>query len=156
MYSMNDFENQVFEFNRRAGKLLSVNKKSVVDQLKLIKEELQEAIDGAEANDSVEVLDGCIDVMVTAFGLKQMLEAMDYSVMEACELIAENNLTKFIYTEQEARDTIAAYEKLGIDVRLEFDEVSGSWVAKNDKTDKVLKPVGFKSVEIEHCVPEEL
>lgn len=156
MYTMNDFEQEVFEFNRRGGKLLKVDNKSLLDQLERIKEELQEAIDGVEANDSVETLDGCLDILVTALGFKQMLEATDYSVMDAAQLVAENNLTKFIYTEQEARDTIYAYEKLGIEVRLEFDEVSGSWAVKNAETDKILKCVGYKSVEIEHCVPEEL
>lgn len=81
--------------NEIAGNLVNVTDESIDNQITLIFEELTETIDGFEAGNNVEVLDGAIDMFVVVSGLMQKLEAKGYKVAEALQRVTENNLTKF-------------------------------------------------------------
>lgn len=148
-------EQKIWEFQRQGGRLENVTKESLKAQINLIKEELEELEEAVEFNQPIETLDGIADLLVTSIGFAQMLETQDYVVWEALDKVADNNLEKRIWTEEEMSKTLEKYSVLGIEVVFDFDQVSGSWMCKRKDTQKVLKPEGFRPVQLKVFVPAE-
>ena len=154
-YDMQDFQSDCYMFNRLAGKDKFVSHKDLTEQFKLIVEELKETCDGLAANNPEEVLDGTIDVMVTAIGLLQKLENLGMNVNKALLKTADNNLSKFPESEMIAIETAEMYERQGIDVVAEFKSKYDVYVIK-DSNDKVRKPSDFVSNDLKDCIPADL
>lgn len=157
--SINDavsrFESSVFSFNATAGnfdKLDTVEgvSEALSSQVALILEEVKETI---EAKNSIEALDGIVDVLVTAFGYAQMLEHIGVDVAKAMNLIAENNLSKFPLSAEDARRSVEMYTSKGINVTAIKND--GRWVIKDEKG-KVRKPYNYKPVDLSSCVEHTL
>jgi len=73
-YNISDFQLDCYAFNEIANKHKLTSLKDIEFQYKLIAEETKEIKDkGIDQNNAKEVLDGVIDVMVTALGLLQKL-----------------------------------------------------------------------------------
>lgn len=154
-YDMQDFQSDCYLFNKLAGKDTLVSHKDLTEQFKLIVEELKETCDGLATNNPEEVLDGTVDVMVTAIGLLQKLENLGMNVNKALYKTAVNNLSKFPTTEAVAIETVEMYERQGIDVVAEFKSKYDVYVIK-DVNDKVRKPSDFVSNDLKDCIPENL
>lgn len=156
-YDQNQFVKDCQLFNVLANKITIPSKQDLVNQLKLIQEELTETIDALEANDSVKVLDGYVDVGVTWAGLGQMLDILGMDTLGAMKATAENNLTKFIKeTDSEAIiSTLDLYASKNIDLVVERNLDHGTIVFK-DMNDKVRKPAGYVSNNLSDFVPEGL
>lgn len=155
--SVKSFVRDVEKFNDIAGNLSSdkLNKESLLQQLALVNEELKETITAVETNDPVEMLDGVVDVLVTAFGFAQKLEAMGFNVGEAMHLVAQNNLEKYPTNIEDVAETLALYDDAGVECAYEFNSNHGMYVVK-DSNGKVRKPIHYKSVDINHCAPVEI
>lgn len=151
---LENFVDDCYRFNQVAGKHNKVSLQDIRKQCELIKEEAQETMDAASLNNPTEVLDGVVDVLVTAFGLLQKLQEAGFDVSTALEDTAINNMTKYPLQETTARMTVDYYARKGEDVQVSFDEVSELYVIKN-KNGKVMKPVGFVPNDLSGCVPEE-
>lgn len=143
------------KFNRLAGK---DNKPTVLDlkqQLALIKEELEETIRDLDAKDWVGVLDGYTDIAVTWAGFGQMLDNLQFDTKSALLATADNNLTKFVSTQddKEIIDTINKYKDQVITIELHDND---EFYVFKDINNKVKKPFSFVSNNLEFFVPTNL
>lgn len=154
-YDYEDFKEDCYAFNELAGKDKLVSHKDLTEQFKLIVEELKETCDGLATNNPEEVLDGTVDVMVTAIGLLQKLENLGMNVNKALYKTAVNNLSKFPESEMIAIETAEMYERQGVDVKVEYKSEYDAYVIK-DVNDKVRKPSNFVSNNLKDCIPENL
>ena len=141
-------------FNTIAGGDLKITPNDFLDQFKLIKEEFKELEVGIENRDPVEQLDGCIDILVTVFGyMQKMRNAYGIDIGKAMQLVAENNLSKFPVSELLARHTVDMYKEQGIETNYSFNKDYEVYVIRDSKTNKVKKPIGFNSVDLEQTFP---
>ena len=155
-YNIADFQMDCFAFNEIANKHNKTTLKDIEFQYKLILEETKEIKEkGIDKNDVKEVLDGCIDVLVTALGLLQKLEYLGVDTNKAMRDTAYNNLTKYPAKEYTAISTAQMYEEEGIPVQVDFNSEYELFVIKNCN-DKVMKPIDFESNDLSNCIPKEL
>ena len=156
-YDILEFQMDCYSFNDIAGKDKLCSLKDIEFQYNLILEETKEIKDrGIDKNNVKEVLDGVMDVMVTALGLMQKLEYLGINVRKAMRDTAYNNLTKYPSDERTAIETAIKYEQEGrIAVKVEYNSEYELFVIKDTK-DKVLKPIGFESNDLSNCIPEDL
>lgn len=155
MYDFNDFQEDVYCFNEVAGKSKLVSYRDLKEQYKLIVEELKETEEGLAKNDPEEVLDGVVDVLVTALGLLQRLESLGINTSDAMRITAGNNWSKFPINEAVAIESAEMYDRQGIDVQVRYNSEYDVFVIK-DENDKVRKPSNFVSNDLKNCVPEKL
>ena len=155
-YTTNDFTADNYKFNSIAGKDNLSSLEDLKDQYNLISEEIITEIgEGLENNDPVEVLDGIVDGYVTLDGLRQKLENLGFDIEEAMYRVAQNNLTKFVDTKEQAEDTQRHYLNQGVHTIIEYNQIYQKYAIKN-KAGKIMKPVGFVSVELDDLVPSEV
>jgi hypothetical protein len=155
-YNISDFQLDCYAFNEIAGKHNKTTLKDIEFQYKLILEETKEIKEkGIDKNNAKEVLDGAIDVMVTALGLLQKLEYLGVDVNKAMRDTAYNNLTKYPSKEYTAIKTAQMYEEDGVMVDVQYNSEYELFVIKN-WNDKVMKPIGFESNDLSNCIPKEL
>ncbi len=107
----------------------------------------------SEVND-IDVIDGIGDVLFTAL---QLLDAGDhggYKVLQALELICDNNLTKFLDDTEagflQAVYSQEAYKLENIDIRVLKRQGK---LLLLDQNGKVRKPLSYRSVNLKSCIP---
>lgn len=158
-YEYNDFFEDCEVFNNIADKGQVNSKLDLLQQLNLIKEELQETIDAVEAEDYVATLDGYCDIMVTTAGFGQQLSNLGMNIVGALEAVAANNLTKFIPVGLEgfklATLTQEEFQSKNIPVIIEQNNQFARYVIK-DANNKIRKPLGYVSVDLTPFVPFRL
>ena len=155
-YNISDFQLDCYAFNEIAGKHDLTTLKDIDFQYKLIYEETKEIKEkGIDKNNAKEVVDGVVDVLVTALGLAQKLEHLGVDMNKAMRDTAYNNLTKFPSKELTAIQTAQMYEADGIQVEVQYNSLYDLFVIKNLK-DKVMKPIGFESNDLSNCIPADL
>lgn len=151
--NLNTFEEKVRIFNHVCGSLTDVDDTKLTLQLSLIKEELQELEEAFKVKDSVEVLDGIVDVLVTAVGFAQQLQTQGYDLSTAIQRVADNNLTKFPKYAAVALESVNYYVNIGVPAYYSFSDSAKAYVVKRDSDNKVIKPVGYTSVVLGDLVP---
>ena len=157
----NSFYNSIHQFNYLAGKPYPKDPdgleflRSLDHQIERIQEELNELREAIKYNDKVEVLDGVVDILFTVLPLPEMLYEAGYKVEPACMEVAKNNLTKFTTSYDVAVKTAEKYgeEYCYID-STQYNGIT-YYVVKRKEDQKVLKVVGYESVNLEKFVPEE-
>ena len=155
-YNISDFQLDCYAFNEIAGKHDLTTLKDIDIQYKLIYEETKEIKEkGIDKNNAKEVVDGVVDVLVTALGLAQKLEHLGVDMNKAMRDTAYNNLTKFPAKELTAIQTAQMYEADGVQVEVQYNSLYDLFVIKNLK-DKVMKPIGFESNDLSNCIPADL
>lgn len=155
-YNISDFQVDCYAFNEIAGKHDLTTLKDIDFQYKLIYEETKEIKEkGIDRNNAKEVVDGVVDVLVTALGLAQKLENLGVDMNKAMRDTAYNNLTKFPSKELTAIQTAQMYEADGIQVEVNYNSQYDLFVIKN-LNDKVMKPIDFESNDLSNCIPKEL
>ena len=155
-YNISDFQDDCYAFNIVAGKDNLCTLRDIEFQYNLILEETKEIKEkGIDKNNVKEVVDGVVDVMVTALGLMQKLENLGVDMNKAMRDTAQNNLTKYPSDERIAITTAQKYEEEGIQVTVDYNSDYDMFVIKNLK-DKVMKPVGFESNDLSNCIPADL
>lgn len=155
-YDISDFQDDCYAFNEIAGKDTLTSLKDIEFQYNLILEETKEIKEkGIDCNNAKEVVDGVVDVMVTALGLMQKLEHLGVDMNKAMRDTAYNNLTKYPSDERTAIETAQKYEEDGVQVTVEYKSDFELFVIKNMK-DKIMKPIGFESNDLSNCIPEDL
>jgi len=155
LYNFQDFAEDCYVFNEIAGKDQQYSWNDLESQYKLIAEETNEILEGLDNRDIVEVLDGAVDVLVVTLGLLQKLQAAGVDVDHALAITAENNISKFVTYDSTAKATVEMYSRLGVDSKAEYNEKYRKYVIK-DSNDKVRKPIGFISNNLECCIPTAL
>ena len=154
-YNYNRFITDCNLFNRIAGKDGIPTKQALIEQLELIREELQETIDDLAEDNWTGVLDGYADIGVTWAGFGNQLENLKFNTLGALEETAANNLTKFIPVTQEGvvQASLEKYQKEGVAVTVEYNEDTCFFVIKSLQN-KVKKPAGFVSNDVSKFVPK--
>lgn len=137
---------EVAQFNEIAGNLSNVTVGSIDAQLSFIFEELTETIDGLEAGDLVELLDGACDLFVTVSGLLQKLEAFGFNVSHALGRVNANNLSKF----PKVGELFGNKNGYTVTLNEKFQRV-----VLKDENGKVRKPDNFVAVDLSDLVPKE-
>lgn len=157
-YDLNCFANDCYLFNELAGRFDgTITLEALGKQASLIDEELKETLHGISIGDNAEILDGIVDVAVTAIGLIHMLEASGFDVNRALEKIARNNLSKYPKADAEGiqtlSKTIEMYEQQGVPVKFKVQDER--IIIQRKDTGKIMKPYGFESVNLSDCLPKE-
>lgn len=157
VYSTNDFMNDCKLFNAIAGKDGVPTKKALLEQIELIQEELNETKRDLLAGNHTGLLDGYVDVMVTAAGLGSMLDALKMDTLKAMQATAANNLTKFVNENDTDTliTTINLYQDKGVAIIYERNAKHNQVVFK-DMQNKVRKPSNFVSNDVSMFVPTNL
>lgn len=155
-YTAQQFLEDCFKFNEVAEKHNLTSFDDFVNQQELIEEEVLEGFDALEGNDVLELLDGTVDVLVTALGQLQKLEQLGIDVYKAMQDTVQNNLSKFVSSEEEAIATSDMYFEQGIQTKVVYNPKFNLYCIKNSVTDKIMKPIGFQSNDLSSCLPAGL
>lgn len=139
---------QVKKFNEIAGTLDNPTIETVDLYNSLGFEELSESIAALEENDPIEILDGALDEFYIICGKLQILEKMGYNVEEGLKRVCENNLTKFPVVLDAHTIWPEQYQQM-------YNTKHKVIVLKN-QAGKIMKPPGFKPVDISDCIPKEV
>lgn len=131
-------------FNEIANKDTPLTKADMLSQMKVIEEEVKELREGIEQGDPVKILDGCVDALVTIFGMRQRLMNLGYDVTGAEFATANNNDTKFFDRERAGEVLKLTENKLGIKLALTYNEKHNRCAILDD-AGKVRKPYYFVS-----------
>lgn len=162
-YSPLDFFMQIYKFNDICKTFEGDALEKIKLYAKLVQEEAKELQEAIDAGDIAEVSKELADVLVTSFGLHQVLEGLaDVKQTDACYIVGENNLTKFIdLAEVDEKgyqkivdDTKELYAAKGIEVEVEENEEYGVAVFKNKATGKVVKPSTYQKVDLTGLMTE--
>lgn len=150
-YNLQDLYEDVDLFNKVAGKAAPKSKEDLLNQLRLVQEELNETVAAVQAGDAVESLDGAIDTAVTLFGFIKQLETLGAKVGEAACNTAYNNMSKFTDFET-AQATVEQLRKSNPNQVFTSEPYIMSqdsivWVIK-DGHGKVRKPINYKKNDI--------
>ena len=121
-------------------------------QIRIIAEEFQELANGIVTENPEEILDGAIDLYVTAVGMLYNLDQLGFDVNKAALKIAENNLSKFPTDPEVVTASLRKYDGTSNTVHAEFNPDHGKYVIKNQNR-KVMKPAGFVPVDLSDCLP---
>ena len=131
--------------------------KLVNGALALIREEVRELEKAAQAEDMVEVLDALGDILVVTYGMAYRL---GYNADEVYDMIHKSNMSKFCSSEDEAQQTVEKY-------RREYEAGSSPyatpayrqskdksrWIVYNQDTDKIIKNINYRAVDLTCVVP---
>lgn len=156
-YNHNAFIEDCNRFNRIAGKDGVPTVQSLLQQIDLIQEELDETKRDLLAGNYTGLLDGYIDVAVTNAGLGTMLDALGMNIIAAMKETAGNNLSKFVdsYESETIQNTLDLYKAKDVWITSEYNP-SESLVVFKDKENKVRKPYGFISNDLSKYIPDGL
>lgn len=158
MKDINDFFYQVWLFNKVAGnlELPKTDKElqsTLQDQVARIKEEVEETQKAISVYEPVEILDGTVDILVTAFGLlAKMQDVVD--TVEAAKRVCENNMSKIFTNHADAEDTINYYKSQGVDCYISSSVVNDAeyYAVRRMSDNKIMKPMDFKAVDLSDLV----
>ena len=158
MTDMNKFYEACCIFNEVAGNDTKLTLKDFKNQQEYNIEECQEISAGIKTNDAAEIFDGVLDTFVTNFGHLQRLAALGFDVEKGMAAVALNNLSKYIEGTDLERvtATIRHYSDKGISCYPAFNKKHDLYAIKRIDNNKVLKPVGFVSVELGQFIPENI
>lgn len=151
-YSQDKFLTDCYLFNILASKSKVIYGHELKDQADRILEEVKELKEAVDENDPAGMLDGLIDILVTSYGFKQLLESQGYQVEKGSNKVAMNNLSKFVFTEEAADSTIEHYKQKGTDCYKKKSK-SGMIAILRKSDNKVMKPLGYGSVDLTDCLP---
>lgn len=151
-YTVLNLQQDADKFNDISGSAQKTTKDDIKNQIVLMEEEVKETFNDFEANDLVGVLDGCIDTLYVTLGLLQKLKNLGVDTDGAMKQVAEDNLSKFPSSLQEAIDSIILYQNQGTSVNMEQNKEHRVYVLK-DQNDKVRKPKGFVGTDLSKYVP---
>jgi hypothetical protein len=160
------------KFNTLSGAINEVSEKSFIEQYTYIREEFKEMAgtlgDDLDSFNSFKklsletymiepLLDDCLDVIITAFGMLQKLEVLGVDVGEAAIATALNNLSKYAPSPAIAYKTV---EKLliekSIQAEAKFNEEHNCYVIRNKASGKVCKPMDFVSNDLSVFITDEV
>uniref|UniRef100_A0A6C0CB28 Phosphoribosyl-ATP pyrophosphohydrolase n=1 Tax=viral metagenome TaxID=1070528 RepID=A0A6C0CB28_9ZZZZ len=139
------------------------NDPALVDQcMKLIREEMKELEAAVKDKDITEVVDGLGDILYVVYG---MAARMGFDIDYGFNLIHENNMSKLCTSEEQAQQTVQKYKDEYDAAQLLISEGRSNmqvydsptyrqapdgvhWVVYNKTTNKVLKSIAWKQVDL--------
>ena len=121
--------------------------------LNLIREEVSELEQAVKQNDLIETIDALADILYVVYGMGARIGV---NLDSAFKLVHENNMSKLCTTEEEAIASVAYYianPQFGYRspaYKRAHDNVH--YVVYNRDTNKVLKSVNYKSVDLSSLI----
>lgn len=146
--------NLTYISNEIAGQHSKLTQQDFKNQVEIIRSEFQELADAVEVKDNLEILDGAVDLLVTAFGMIRKLKEAGFNVDRAMEKVGMNNLTKFPTSLTVVDDSVKMYAEKGVTIKPVFNHKYDRW-ALMDEIDKYKKPINYKGVDLTDCLPKE-
>ena len=151
------------QFNDISGASKELSEKAFIEQYAYIREEFKEMAStfGDDYCSSLSfkvqmiepLLDDCLDVIITVFGMLQKLENLGVDVNQAAIDTAMNNLSKYTTSPAIAHQTVEKVKiEKGIDAVVTLNEEHGVYVIRNKENGKVIKPVDFVSNDLNRYV----
>jgi hypothetical protein len=144
MHKMNELYELTKKFNTISGAINETSETSLIEQYTYIREEFKEMADtfgddvyydssqlSLETRMITPLLDDCLDVLITVFGMLQKLETA-------------------------AHETVERKAREGVEVLANFNEEFGVYTLRNAETGKVVKPYNFISNDLSVFVPKDL
>jgi predicted HAD superfamily Cof-like phosphohydrolase len=114
----------------------------------LITEERDELVEASENKNFVEVIDALADILYVVYGSGA---AYGIDLDKAFDLVHKSNMTKLCANEDEANETVEWYKKneLRYDSPAYRKSDDGKyWVVYNQSTNKILKSINYKPVDL--------
>lgn len=156
----NSFYNSINQFNYLKGGHYPTDPDSLEfarvmrNQVLRVQEELNELLEAIEYNQKEEIIDGICDVLYTALPIAEIAFSAGYKVEPACMEVAKNNLSKLVTNFDVA---VKSAEKYG-EGHCHVDQISYNGevyypILRNEDL-KLLKPIGYESVNLSKYVPE--
>ena len=146
-FQMKSFKNEI------TANDINKNEDLIKLRLDLIDEEVSELKDAIKARDIVEMRDAIGDILYVVYGAGQ---AFGFDCDSDFELIHDSNMSKLCKDEEEAKDTVAKYEKEFKEGNSKYDtpyyyhnEEQDYWIVKNRSTGKVLKSINYTAVKLD-------
>lgn len=141
-------------FNDISGASKEITQQAFLEQLDYLVEEVREIQEGIETKNKVEILDGIVDTLVVTFGMLQKLKnTYDCNIVEACNRIGINNLSKYPVDQDTVHQTQDMYDAKGVDTYWTFNDEYQVFVIRDKEKNKVKKPYGFVPVDLTDCFP---
>lgn len=149
MRKMQELYDLTKRFNDISGANKELSLKAMREQFLYIDEEVNEIKEALDNKDLVELLDGCIDTVITVYGMLQKLENLGVDINQAAIDTAMNNLSKYPTSPAIAHRTVEKVKiEKGIDAVVTLNEEHGVYVIRNKYTGKVCKPLDFVSNDL--------
>lgn len=161
-YSLDDFYSSVKKFQALSGKREIFENMSpefleaVSGQLSRIKEEVLEIEEAINSKDSKELLKEIDDTLFVVLGFIDMLELSGYHVFKSLKVVSENNISKFPKDRYSAKAAAYYYQEMGQPCEIQEtteDDGSSRYAIKRVRDGKVMKPKGFKGVDLTDLIP---
>jgi predicted HAD superfamily Cof-like phosphohydrolase len=131
--------------------LATLDDGNVTAAVALIDEEYREFKEAVAADDRVEALDAIVDLIYVVLGAGARF---GFDVDKAFDLVHLNNMSKMCATLDSANATVKHYKdhpELGfLTPAIRPVQIDGErgWVVYNEDTKKILKPLGWKPVDL--------
>ena len=147
---------QSLVFNNISGADLETDTKSIIRQADFVQDEAKELQDAcllfAETGEKEgEIIKEALDVIVTAVGVLQKMQARGYDIEAAAFEVGQNNLTKFPKDDTIVKQTLKDYGAKSITCFASYIPQYDCWTIRDDKG-KVRKPSGYVSVDSDSFV----
>ena len=156
MNKMTELYNLTKKFNDISGANKELSLKSMREQFLYIDEEANEIRDALSTDNLTEVLDGCIDTIITVFGLLQKLENLGVDINQAGIDTAMNNLSKYPSSPTVAHETVERKRLECIETKAVFNEAENCYAIRNIKNGKIVKPYNFVSNDLSKFITKEV
>jgi predicted HAD superfamily Cof-like phosphohydrolase len=145
------FEMKSFK-DKITSKQIDENPELIKLRLDLIDEEVSELKEAIKNHDIVEMRDAIGDILYVVYGAGQ---TFGFDCDGDFELIHDSNMSKLCKDEDEAKLTVAKYEKEFKEGKSKYDtpyyyhnEEQDYWIVKNRSTGKVLKSINYSPVQL--------
>lgn len=156
------------KFNTISGSINELSEKAFIEQYTYVREEFREMVDTFGDDDlgcarlSLEtrmlepLLDDCLDVVITVFGMLQKLEALGVDINQAAVDTAHNNLSKYPSSPAIAHETVERKRLEGIETRAVFNEAENCFAIRNVATGKIVKCIGYTPNNLRKYITQEV
>ena len=142
---------QVQKLSNVTPDMIDSNKVLVNQMFSLIKEEVTELKDAIDTNDVVEIRDALADILYVTYGMGYRL---GIEMDKDFDVVHSSNMSKFCKSEEEAKQTVEAYQKKYENGNSPYDSPYYEkipeldiWVIRNRSTGKVLKNINYTPVK---------
>lgn len=161
-FDFQDFYDDVITFNVMAKSIAPIySPKSdefysrLKQQLALVQEELNEAIEAIDNKDNPEVIKELIDVGVTWMGAMGVIRSAGFNIQQGMEKVCNNNLSKILDRKEEADKSVEFHKERGVEAYIEEVFYMGEtlYAVRRKSDNKILKPYNYEKVTLEDCVP---
>ena len=106
---MNTHFESIYKFNEYGNTPIDDSYENIRQAINLAQEEVRETVEANRDGDMTGVLDGVVDIIVTAVGISYRAGLTRQQLELALSVVNEANLSKFPTTEEDAKKSVENY-----------------------------------------------